>query len=173
MSKVCLFTPFEFRRFQKAAFLLKKRTSIWVFFHQKHSSQNEQSLLFQAFRASRISKDSTFLKICLCVLFHHADWLQKEEHLNVRLLLTNTVNNSHWVGYTFVEKPSSFQFLSILEEFCGSDFINGTSKCKTFVDKWCKQQSLGGLYLRRKAKLFPVSQHFRRNLWHLHHHWNI
>ncbi len=45
------------------------------------------------------------------------------EHLIVRLLLTNTVNNSHWVSYTFVEKPSSFQFLCISEEICGVDIF--------------------------------------------------
>ena len=53
------------------------------------------------------------------------------------------------------------------------NIINGTFKCKTFDDKWCEQQSEGELYLGRKAKYFPVSQHFRRNLWCRHHQWNI
>ena len=32
--------------------------------------------------------------------------------------------------YTFLQKPSSFKFLSILEENCGADINNGTIKCK-------------------------------------------
>ena len=80
------------------------------------------------------------------------------EHSNVRFLFTNAVNNSRGVSYTLVEKLSSFQFLNISDEIWGVDIINGTSKCrKTFVDKCCKQQSLCGLYLRRKAK-FSVFQ---------------
>ena len=55
--------------------------------------------------------------------------------------------------------PNIFHFLNILDEFCGADIINGTSKCKTFVDKCCKQQSLSEIYLRGKAKFFPVSLH--------------
>ena len=35
-----------------------------------------------------------------------------------------------WVAYTFLQKPSSFKFLSILEENCGADINNGTIKCK-------------------------------------------
>ena len=34
------------------------------------------------------------------------------------------------MGYTFLQKPSSFKFLSILEENCGADINNGTIKCK-------------------------------------------
>ena len=43
------------------------------------------------------------------------------EHLNVRLLLTNAIFS---VAYTFLQKPSSFKFLSILEENCGADITN-------------------------------------------------
>ena len=79
----------------------------------------------------------------------------------------------HANSVNFFKKVFSFQFLSISEEICGIYIINGTSKCKTFVEKCCKQQSLSGLYLRRKTKYFPVSLHFRRNLWCRHHQWNI
>ena len=34
------------------------------------------------------------------------------------------------MGYTFLQKPSSFKFLSNLEENCGADINNGTIKCK-------------------------------------------
>ena len=34
------------------------------------------------------------------------------------------------MGYTFLQKPSSFKFLSILEEKCGADISNGTIKRK-------------------------------------------
>ena len=52
------------------------------------------------------------------------------EHSNVRLLLTIAAKVVFWVGYTFLQKPSSFKFLSILEENCGADINNGTIKCK-------------------------------------------
>ena len=57
----------------------------------------------------------------------------KMEHLNVTFLLTNATKKGGWVGHTFPQKPRSFKFLSILEENCGADIINGTFKCKTFV----------------------------------------
>ena len=34
------------------------------------------------------------------------------------------------MGYTFLQKPSSFKFLSILEENCGADINTGTIKRK-------------------------------------------
>ena len=52
------------------------------------------------------------------------------EHLNVKLLLTNAAKKVFWVAYAFLQKPSSFKFLSILEENCGADINNGTIKCK-------------------------------------------
>ena len=54
------------------------------------------------------------------------------EHFNVTFLLTNATKNGRWVGYTFPQKPKSFKFLSISEENCGADIINGTFKCKIF-----------------------------------------
>ena len=35
-----------------------------------------------------------------------------------------------WVAYTFLQKPSSFKFLSIFEENCGADINNRTIKSK-------------------------------------------
>ena len=35
-----------------------------------------------------------------------------------------------WVGYTFLQKPSSFKFLSILEENCVANINHGAIKCK-------------------------------------------
>ena len=52
------------------------------------------------------------------------------EQLNVRLLLTIAAKVVFWVGYTFLQKPSSFKFLSILEENCVVHINNGAIKCK-------------------------------------------
>ena len=35
-----------------------------------------------------------------------------------------------WVAYTFLQKPSSFKFLSILEENCVANINHGAIKCK-------------------------------------------
>ena len=35
-----------------------------------------------------------------------------------------------WVGYTFLQKPSSFKFLSILEENCVANINHGAINCK-------------------------------------------
>ena len=43
------------------------------------------------------------------------------------------------MGYTFLQKPSSFKFLSILEENCGADINNGTIKCKFLSSNVSKQ----------------------------------
>ena len=52
------------------------------------------------------------------------------KQLNVRLLLTIAAKVVFWVGYTFLQKPSSFKFLSILEENCVAHINNGAIKCK-------------------------------------------
>ena len=58
-----------------------------------------------------------------------------------------------WVGYTFLLKPSSFKFLSILEENCSPNINYGTFKCKVFVDKCFKERSLGELYFAVSYKV--------------------
>ena len=60
------------------------------------------------------------------------------EHLNVTFLLTNATKKGRWVGYTFPQKPHSFNRFSILEENCGADIINVTFKCDRFVDRCFK-----------------------------------
>ena len=52
------------------------------------------------------------------------------EQLNVRLLLSIAAKVVFWVGYTFLQKPSSFKFLSILEENCVAHINDGAFKCK-------------------------------------------
>ena len=52
------------------------------------------------------------------------------EHSNVRLLLTIAAKVVFWVGYTFLQKPSSFKFLSILEEKCVAHINIEAIKCK-------------------------------------------
>ena len=82
------------------------------------------------------------------------------KHLNVRFFCWQMLQkNGRWVRYTFLQKPSSFQFLSILEENCGADINNETFKCKTFGDKCCKKLLLGALYFPTKATFFQVIQH--------------
>ena len=52
------------------------------------------------------------------------------EQLIVRLLLTIAAKVVFWVGYTFLQKPSSFKFLSILEEKCVAHINIEANKCK-------------------------------------------
>ena len=52
------------------------------------------------------------------------------EQLNVRLLLTIAAKVVFWVGYTFLQKPSSFKFLSILEENSDAHINIEAIKCK-------------------------------------------
>ena len=82
---------------------------------------------FQAFKALELSKAPCFVKRGQWVDFHQAGSLQNEESL---VLLTKAAKNGRWVSYIFLQKPSSFKFLSILEENCGADINNGTIKCK-------------------------------------------
>ena len=91
----------------------------------------------------------------------------------VRLLFTNDGKNDRLVSHTFLQKPYSFKFFSILEENCDADIINGTFDCETFVHKWCKKRQLSKSYLPTKALFFEVFQHFRRKMWCRHQKWNI
>ena len=84
------------------------------------------------------------------------------EYLNVQFLLVNAAKHGSWVSYTFVQKPCSFKRFSISEENCGADIINGTFKCKNFVDKCCKKWSLSEYVLLsispfRKKIVVPTS----------------
>ena len=106
--------------FEKTIFAHKRCQ--WVDFHQAGSSQNEQSLLFQAFKALELSKAPCFVKRGQWVDFHQAGSSQNEQNL---VLLTKIAKNGRWVNYTFLQKLSSFKFYCILEENCAADFING------------------------------------------------
>ena len=64
---MCLITLSSFRASKRPQFC--KNKCLRVFFHQKCSSQNEQSLLFQAFRASKLSKAPTLLKDAFVYIF--------------------------------------------------------------------------------------------------------
>ena len=154
MIKVCLFETFNFKGFKNLHFCQKRSLNSFSPTGRLTKWAKFDFLSFSSFR--------DFTKRAAHIL---SFWIF--EALNCkRPYFCQKMSLSSF-------SPNIFQFLSILDEFCGADIINGTSKCKTFVDKCCKQQSLGGLYLCRKAKLFPVSLHFRRNLWCRHHQWNI
>ena len=126
-------------------------------------------MLFQVFKAIKPSKAPSFVKRGQWVRFHQAGSSQNEQSL---VLMTKAAKNGRWVSYSFLQKLSSFKFCSILEENCGADINDRTFKCKTFVDKCCKNLILSGLYFLTKAKFFQVSQHFRRKLWCRHQLWS-
>ena len=63
---------------------------------------------------------------------------------------------SRWISHTFIQKRCSFKSFSILEEFCAADIINGTFKCKTFIGKGCKKRPLSKSYHPTKALFFQV-----------------
>ena len=84
------------------------------------------------------------------------------------LFVDKCFKNCFWVGHTFLQKLLSFKRFSILEENCGADIKNGAFKCNIFVDKCYKKRWLSGSYFPTKAKIFQVSQHFRRKLWCRH-----
>ena len=122
----------------------------WVDFHQARSSQNEQSLLFQAFKALKFSKTSCFVKRGQWVDFHQAGSSQNEQSL---VLLTKAAKNGRWVSYTFLQKLSSFKFCRILEENCSADINDRAFKCKTFVDKCWKKRSFEWVILSYKSQV--------------------
>ena len=140
-----------------------------IYVYQAGSPQNEQSLLFQVFKALKPSKAPSFVKRGQWVRFHQAGSSQNEQSL---VLLTKGAKNGRWVSYSFLQKLSFFKFYTILEENCGADIINEAIKCKTFVDNCCKSCLLSGLYFPTKAKFFQVSQHFRRKLCCQHQKWS-
>ena len=57
-----------------------------------------------------------------------------------------------WVGYTFLQKSSSFKFLNILEENCSADIINVAFKYETFVVKWCSKKGWTDKISKSSAK---------------------
>ena len=122
----------------------------WVDFHQAESSQNEQSLLFQAFKALKFSKTPCFVKRSKWVDFHQAGSSQNEQSL---VLLTKAAKNGRWVSYTFLQKLSSFKFCSILEENCAADINDRAFKCKNFVDKRCKKTSFEWVMFSYKSQV--------------------
>ena len=68
IRKLTKWVKFAFSSFQKPPNFVK--IGKWVDFHQAGNSQNEQSLLSQAFWALELSKAPSFVKICKLVDFH-------------------------------------------------------------------------------------------------------
>ena len=62
------------------------------------------------------------------------------EQLIVRLLLTIAAKVVFWVGYTFLQKPNSFKFLSILEENCVAHINIEAIKCKFLLTNVSQNQ---------------------------------
>ena len=135
IEQSCFF-KFPTSRFSKASAFVK--SGVCIQFHQVGSLQNEQSLIFQAFRWQMLYKIVIEWVIPFCksrVLLIVSAFYKKivvptspMEHINVMLLFTNVAKNCLWVFYTFLPKPSSFRYFNILEENCGADIKNGTSK---------------------------------------------
>ena len=69
-----------------------------------------------------------------------------------------------WVKDIFLEKLSFLKFLSILEENCAADIINGIFKCYRFVVKCCKKTPLGQACFPVKVVSCEVSPHLKRRL---------
>ena len=78
------------------------------------------------------------------------------EHLNVTFLLTNAAKNVFWVAYTFLQKPSSFKFLSISEENCVAHINNGTFKCKFLLTNASKNGLWVGYTFPQKLSSFKI-----------------
>ena len=55
------------------------------------------------------------------------------KYFNVNVCWQTLQKKGLWVGNTFLQKPNSFKFLSILEENCGADINNRTIKCKLLL----------------------------------------
>ena len=105
---------FKFKKAQKTwlSFLKPRKSlkssksiNLIVDFHQAGSSQNEQSLLFQAFKALELSKVPCFVKRSQWVDFHQAGSSQNDQSL---VLLTKAAKNGRWVSYSFLQVFSSF-----------------------------------------------------------------
>ena len=88
-------------------------------------------------------------------------------------MFTNGVKSCCWVSYTFLQKPCSFKFFSILEENCGADlsrwvsytFLQKRCSFKSFVGKCCKKRPLSKSYLLTNSLFFfSVFQHLKRKL---------
>ena len=60
---------------------------VWVVFHQINL-QNEQSLHFQGFEVSDLSKSPTFINKCVWVVFHQIDDLQNDQSLLFQVFQT-------------------------------------------------------------------------------------
>ena len=76
------------------------------------------------------------------------------EQSNVRLLLTIAAKVVFWVGYTFLQKPSSFKFLSILEENCVAHINNEAIKCKFLLTNVSKNGLWVGYTFPQKLSSF-------------------
>ena len=76
------------------------------------------------------------------------------EQLNVRLLLTNAAKKGLLSGYTFLQKPNSFKFLSILEENCVAHINNGAIKCKFLLTNVSKNGLWVGYTFPQKLSSF-------------------
>ena len=146
---------------------LYKLSKIWLF-------------KFQVLEVSVLSKSLIFVKRGVWLVFQQVGSPQNEQSLSLQ---EKTSETCLWVSNTFVQKPCSFKFFSILEENCGADLsrwvshtflqkrcsfksfsiseencaadiINETFKCKIFVGKCCKKRRLRKSYLPIKALCF-------------------
>ena len=121
-----------------------------IYVYQAGSPQNEQSLLFQVFKALKPSKAPSFVKRGQWVRFHQAGSSQNEQSL---VLLTKGAKNGRWVSYSFLQKLSFFKFCTILEENCGADINDKAFKWKNFVDKCWKKRSFEWVILSYKSQV--------------------
>ena len=93
-------------------------------------------MAFQILEVSVLSKSLIFVKRGVWLVFHQAGSSQNEQNLSLQ---EKTSESFLWANNTFVQKPCSFQFFSILEENCGADLSRWVSH--TFLQKRCSFKS--------------------------------
>ena len=139
------------------------KRGVCIRFLQANSLQNEEYLLFQASRASRLSKATAFVKEGVCIRFHQVGSLQSEQSLLFRTFRASMLSKAtafvkrgvcisfHQAGNLENEqnllfqtsRPSKPQFLSkdaFVYVFTKQAAYKMNKVCffTLFVDKCCK-----------------------------------
>ena len=116
---------------------------------ENHSAKTVVGSNIPSYKSRFFSSSSAFEKKIVCPT-------SIIEQLIVIFLLANGAKTCLWVKHTFLQKSSFFEFFNIWEENCVADIINRTINCDLFVDKWCKDVSLGEAYLPTKVIFFQL-----------------
>ena len=88
------------------------------------------------------------------LLFRLFNMIQVNVTFECKLFVVKCWKRCRWVKHNFLEKPSFFKFLSILEENCVADINNESCECNLFVGKCCKTRPLNAKYFPEKPERF-------------------